>query len=94
MQDGWIQVRDVGYEDEEGFIYMFGEGRQNNDFIWRNHIYPEENRKWITWTPSCWWNNCIGVKDSYWGEKQSRSNKGSATKQQIKSFFAYNDFLV
>ena len=33
----------------------------------------------------------IGVKDSYWGEKPVAIVKGSATKQQLKSF-AYRDY--
>ena len=44
--EGWMTVRDVGYEDEEGFIYIVG--REEYDFIWRNQYLSRRNRKCIT----------------------------------------------
>ena len=88
--DGWMTVRDVGYEDEEGFIYIVG--REKNMILFGGiNIFPEEIESVLHEHPAVDEIVVIGVEDSYWGEKPVAIVKGSATKQQLK-VFAYNDY--
>ena len=88
--DGWMTVRDVGYEDEEGFIYIVG--REKNMILFGGiNIFPEEIESVLHEHPAVDEIVVIGVEDSYWGEKPVAIVKGSVTKQQLKSF-AYNDY--
>ncbi|MED0930078.1 acyl-CoA synthetase [Bacillus mobilis] len=83
--DGWMTVRDVGYEDEEGFIYIVG--REKNMILFGGiNIFPEEIESVLHEHPAVEEIVVVGVKDSYWGEKPVAIVKGSATKQQLKSF--------
>ncbi|MDP7988360.1 acyl-CoA synthetase [Bacillus sp. MHSD_36] len=83
--DGWMTVRDVGYEDEEGFIYIVG--REKNMILFGGiNIFPEEVESVLHEHPAVDEIVVVGVKDSYWGEKPVAIVKGSATKQQLKSF--------
>lgn len=83
--DGWMTVRDVGYEDEEGFIYIVG--REKNMILFGGiNIFPEEIESVLHEHPAVDEIVVIGVEDSYWGEKPIAIVKGSATKQQLKSF--------
>ncbi|HDR4566078.1 acyl-CoA synthetase [Bacillus paranthracis] len=83
--DGWMTVRDVGYEDEEGFIYIVG--REKNMILFGGiNIFPEEIESVLHEHPAVDEIVVIGVEDSYWGEKPVAIVKGSATKQQLKSF--------
>ncbi|MDC7971648.1 MULTISPECIES: acyl-CoA synthetase [Bacillus] len=84
-EDGWMTVRDVGYEDEEGFIYIVG--REKNMILFGGiNIFPEEIESVLHEHPAVDETVVVGVKDSYWGEKPVAIVKGSATKQQLKSF--------
>ena len=88
--DGWMTVRDVGYEDEEGFIYIVG--REKNMILFGGiNIFPEEIESVLHEHPAVDEIVIVGVNDSYWGEKPVAIVKGSATRQQLKSF-AYNDY--
>lgn len=88
--DGWMTVRDVGYEDEEGFIYIVG--REKNMILFGGiNIFPEEIESVLHEHTAVDEIVVVGVKDSYWGEKPVAIVKGSATKQQLK-VFAYNDY--
>ncbi|MED0872989.1 acyl-CoA synthetase [Bacillus mobilis] len=83
--DGWMTVRDVGYEDEEGFIYIVG--REKNMILFGGiNIFPEEIESVLHEHPAVEEIVVVGVKDSYWGEKPVAIVKGSATKQQLKRF--------
>ncbi|MEK4497578.1 MULTISPECIES: acyl-CoA synthetase [Bacillus] len=83
--DGWMTVRDVGYEDEEGFIYIVG--REKNMILFGGiNIFPEEIESVLHEHPAVDEIVVVGVKDSYWGEKPVAIVKGIATKQQLKSF--------
>ncbi|MBE7123175.1 acyl-CoA synthetase, partial [Bacillus cereus] len=84
-KDGWMTVEDVGYQDEEGFIYIVG--REKNMILFGGiNIYPEEIESLLYTHPAVEEIVVVGVKDSYWGEKPVAIVKGSATKQQLKSF--------
>ncbi|MBM6646406.1 acyl-CoA synthetase [Bacillus sp. RIT 809] len=84
-KDGWMTVQDVGYQDEEGFIYIVG--REKNMILFGGiNIYPEEIESLLYTHPAVEEIVVVGVKDNYWGEKPVAIVKGSATKQQLKSF--------
>ncbi|OQR57561.1 acyl-CoA synthetase [Bacillus sp. CDB3] len=84
-KDGWMTVQDVGYQDEEGFIYIVG--REKNMILFGGiNIYPEEIESLLYTHPAVEEIVVVGIKDSYWGEKPVAIVKGSATKQQLKSF--------
>ncbi|OOZ83123.1 acyl-CoA synthetase [Bacillus cereus] len=83
--DGWMTVRDVGYEDEEGFIYIVG--REKNMILFGGiNIFPEEIESVLHEHPAVDEIVVVGVKDSYWGEKPVAIVKGSATRQQLIIF--------
>ena len=89
LNEGWMTVRDVGYEDEEALYIV---GREKNMILFGGiNIYPEEIESVLHEHPAVDEIVVIGVKDSYWGEKPVAIVKGSATKQQLKSF-AYRDY--
>ena len=84
-KDGWMTVQDVGYQDEEGFIYIVG--REKNMILFGGiNIYPEEIESLLYTHPAVEEIVVVGVKDNYWCEKPVAIVKGSATKQQLKSF--------
>ncbi|EEL33386.1 MULTISPECIES: acyl-CoA synthetase [Bacillus cereus group] len=84
-EEGWMTVHDVGYKDEEGFIYIVG--REKNMILFGGiNIYPEEIESVLYTHQAVEEIVVVGVKDSYWGEKPVAIVKGSATKQQLKSF--------
>ncbi|PEP82884.1 acyl-CoA synthetase [Bacillus toyonensis] len=84
-EEGWMTVYDVGYKDEEGFIYIVG--REKNMILFGGiNIYPEEIESVLYTHQAVEEIVVVGVKDSYWGEKPVAIVKGSATKQQLKSF--------
>ncbi|KAA0763734.1 acyl-CoA synthetase [Bacillus sp. SH5-2] len=83
--EGWMTVRDVGYQDEEGYIYIVG--REKNMILFGGiNIYPEEIESVLYTHPAVEEIVVVGVKDNYWGEKPVAIVKGCATKQQLKSF--------
>ncbi|PGT15259.1 acyl-CoA synthetase [Bacillus cereus] len=83
--DGWMTVGDVGYQDEEGFMYIVG--REKNMILFGGiNIYPEEIESVLYTHPAVEEIVVVGIKDNYWGEKPVGIVKGSATKQQLKSF--------
>ncbi|MGN4886146.1 acyl-CoA synthetase [Bacillus cereus group sp. MYBK106-1] len=83
--EGWMTVRDVGYQDEEGYIYIVG--REKNMILFGGiNIYPEEIESVLYTHPGVEEIVVVGVKDDYWGEKPVAIAKGCATKQQLKSF--------
>ncbi|MGN4674739.1 acyl-CoA synthetase [Bacillus cereus group sp. MYBK225-1] len=83
--EGWMTVRDVGYQDEEGYIYIVG--REKNMILFGGiNIYPEEIESVLYTHPGVEEIVVVGVKDDYWGEKHVAIAKGCATKRQLKSF--------
>lgn len=72
--DGWMTVRDVGYEDEEGFIYIVG--REKNMILFGGiNIFPEEIESVLHEHPAVDEIVIVGVNDSYWVKSLSPSSK-------------------
>jgi len=87
--DGWYRTGDMGYKDEEGYIYLTGRG---DDVIVRGgeNIGPDEVESVLSTHPKIEEAAVIGVKDVEWGQ-QVRAivllKKGeSATEPEIIDF--------
>ncbi|KEK23204.1 acyl-CoA synthetase [Bacillus gaemokensis] len=84
-EDGWMTVHDIGFVDEEGFIYIVG--REKNMILFGGiNIFPEEIESVLCNHPKVEEIVIIGMKDRYWGEKPVAMVKGRVTKQELKSF--------
>ena len=87
--DGWYRTGDLGYKDEEGYIYLTGRG---DDVIVRGgeNIGPDEVESVLSTHPKIEEAAVIGVKDIEWGQQVRaivRLKKGeTATEQEIIDF--------
>ncbi len=67
MKDGWAHTGDVGYMDDDGFVYIAG--REKNMFIsGGENIYPIEIEQMLETHPEVQTSVVIGVPDDHWGE--------------------------
>ena len=68
IRDGWLYTGDLGYWDEDGYIFLAGRAR---DFIKRGGemISPEEVEQVLHSHPAIEEAAIIGVEDIYWGER-------------------------
>ena len=68
LKDGWLHTGDLGYFDEDGYIFLSGRAK---DFIKRGGemISPEEVEQVIQAHPSVDEVAVIGVPDLHWGER-------------------------
>jgi acyl-CoA synthetase (AMP-forming)/AMP-acid ligase II len=66
--DGWYRTGDMGYKDEEGYIYLTGRA---NDLIIRGgeNIGPAEVESVLSAHPKVEEAGVIGVKDVEWGQQ-------------------------
>jgi len=87
--DGWYRTGDMGYKDEEGYIYLSG---RSDDLIVRGgeNIGPDEVESILSTHPKIEEAAVIGVKDIEWGQ-QVRAvvrlrEKETATEQEIIDF--------
>jgi acyl-CoA synthetase (AMP-forming)/AMP-acid ligase II len=87
--DGWYRTGDLGYKDEEGYIYLAGRG---DDVIVRGgeNIGPDEVESVLSTHPSIEEAAVIGVRDEEWGQQVRaivRLKKGqTASEQEIIDF--------
>ena len=67
MQDGWVATGDVGYMDEDGYVYMYDRAK---DMIITGgeNVYPAEVESGIYGHPDVLEVAVIGVPDAKWGE--------------------------
>ena len=68
FQDGWLFTGDLGYKDQDGYIYLSG---RSKDFIKRGGemISPEEIERILMDHPEVDDAAVIGVPDEEWGER-------------------------
>ncbi|PAE26142.1 AMP-binding protein [Bacillus sp. 7894-2] len=82
-QDGWATVDDMGYVDEEGYLYI--SGREKNMILYGAiNIFPEEIEKVISQHPAVEEAVVIGLKDPYWGEIAVAVIKGNTDALVLK----------
>jgi len=67
MKDGWVATGDVGYLDEDGYVYMYDRAK---DMIITGgeNVYPAEVESGIYGHPDVLEVAVIGVPDEKWGE--------------------------
>jgi O-succinylbenzoate-CoA ligase len=67
-QDGWLRTGDMGWMDEEGYIYLAGRG---DDMIIRGgeNISPEEVENVLHSHPKVEEASVIGIPDPEWGQE-------------------------
>ena len=89
VPDGWYHTRDVGYLDEEGYLYV--RGRKNDMIIsGGENIFPLEIenvlRTNLDISEAC----VMGIRDAYWGEAVHAcvilKRPGALTGQDIRDF--------
>ncbi|MDM5155765.1 acyl-CoA synthetase [Bacillus sp. DX1.1] len=84
-EDGWMTVQDIGYRDDEGFLYIVG--REKNMILYGGiNIFPEEVESVLLTHPNVEEVVIVGVQDVYWGERPVAMVRGRATKQELKRF--------
>jgi long-chain acyl-CoA synthetase len=85
LQDdkGWVTVDDVGYVDDEGFLYLVG--REKSMIICGGeNVYPEEVEAVLLMHPNVLEAAVIGVEDSYWGQVPVAFIQGDLTKNELQ----------
>ena len=68
LRSGWVYTGDLGYQDEDGYIYLAG---RSKDFIKRGGemVSPEEVEQVLMSHPQIDDAAVIGVADVEWGEE-------------------------
>ncbi|WP_257985523.1 AMP-binding protein [Bacillus sp. V5-8f] len=83
-ENGWATVDDMGYLDEDGFLYI--SGREKNMILYGGiNIFPEEIEKVISLHPDVDEVAVIGLEDRYWGQVAAAVIKGNATKTDLRN---------
>jgi long-chain acyl-CoA synthetase len=89
IKDGWLHTGDVGYMDEEGYLYIVD---RKKDMICRGgeNIYPREIEIVLESNPKIAESAVIGVPDKALGERVKAfvipKVEGSMTEQEVKDF--------
>lgn len=82
-ENGWITVHDMGYMDEDGFLFI--QGREKNMILYGAiNIFPEEIEKVIATHPGVEEVAVVGVQDPHWGQIVTAVVKGSASILELK----------
>lgn len=82
-ENGWATVDDMGYVDDDGFLYI--SGREKNMILYGGiNIFPEEIEKVILQHPAVEEAAVIGLNDPYWGQMAAAVIKGKASALELK----------
>jgi long-chain acyl-CoA synthetase len=88
-KNGWMTVDDMGYFDEDGFLYL--SGREANMILYGGiNIFPEEIEKVVGTHPNVEEVAVIGISDPYWGQIATAVIKGTATAKELKRLCKVN----
>lgn len=84
-REEWMSVGDMGYLDEDGFLYIMG--RENSMILYGGiNIFPEEVESVISSHPLVEEVAVIGMPDSYWGEIVTAVMKGTGEKRELRKY--------
>ncbi|MFP5108443.1 AMP-binding protein [Neobacillus sp. C211] len=84
-EEGWATVHDMGYFDEDGFLYIVG--REQSMILYGGiNIFPEEIEKVISLHPDVEEVAVIGLSDLYWGQVVAAVVKGKGSQLELKRF--------
>ncbi|MCQ6280455.1 AMP-binding protein [Bacillus sp. EB600] len=82
-ENGWVTVHDMGYIDDDGFLYI--KGREKNMILYGGiNVFPEEIEKVLSTHPDVEEAAVIGLYDSYWGQIVTAVVKGTASRLDLK----------
>lgn len=82
-EDGWATVDDMGYLDENGYLYLAG--REKNMILYGGiNLYPEEIETILALHPNVEEAAVVGIDDPYWGQIPVAVIKGNARKMELK----------
>jgi acyl-CoA synthetase (AMP-forming)/AMP-acid ligase II len=89
LAGGWLHTGDMGWQDEQGFIYIAGR-KKELIISGGTNIYPREVEDVLNQHPAVKEAAVIGVEDKLWGERVAaavvlRQNK-ACTEQQLMEF--------
>lgn len=81
-ENGWVTVDDMGYFDEDGYLYLVG--RENNMILYGGiNIFPEEIENVLSSHPDVEEVAVIGLADEYWGQIVAAVIVGNASKKSL-----------
>lgn len=81
--DGWATVHDIGYMDEDGFLYIVG--REESMILYGGiNIFPEEIEKIIALHAEVDEVAVVGFPNKYWGQIVAAVVKGRVTSLELK----------
>jgi long-chain acyl-CoA synthetase len=84
-RDGWVTVDDMGYIDNDGYLYLVG--REKNMILYGGiNLFPEEIEKVISAHAKVKEVAVIGIKDEYWGQIACAVIIGNITKKELIQF--------
>jgi len=79
----WVTVDDMGYLDEDGYLYIVG--REKNMILYGGvNVFPEEIETVLLRHPDVEEAVVIGMNDPYWGQIPVAVIKGHASKKDLK----------
>ncbi|MDM5320802.1 acyl-CoA synthetase [Bacillus altitudinis] len=97
----WITVYDMGWLDDDGYLYM--SGRENGMIVYGGlNIFPEEIERVLNEQPEVKRSVVVGVPDPYWGEipvaiiEQGQQTKTvrQAVKEKLAAYKVPKKWLV
>ncbi|GIW50407.1 MAG: hypothetical protein KatS3mg080_1018 [Anoxybacillus sp.] len=88
LKDGWLYTGDIGYMDEEGFLYVL-DRRSDLIISGGENVYPAEIEAVLLEHKAVKEAGVIGVADETWGQVPHAFvvlYDGTATEEQLKLF--------
>lgn len=82
-ENGWVTIHDMGYLDEDGYLYI--SGRENQMILYGGiNIFPEEIETVLSSHKNVDMVAVVGIADSYWGQMITAVVKGIASKKELR----------